>query len=1123
QGLVPITPPSTPFVPPSRTDWDILFQPLFDELLTPSPSVDHPALEVIALIAEIVAPEFAASTGLPSSTTVDQDVPSPSNSQRTYETQPPIIPNDVEEENHDLDVAHMNNDPFFAMQEELNEFECLGVWELVPRLDKVTVITLKWIYKVKLNELGGILKNKAWLVARGYRQEDGIDFEESFSAPTVFLNGNLREEVYVSQPDGFVDTDNLNHVYKLKKALYGLKQAPRAWEGKALYVDDIIFAASTPELCDLFAKIMCLKSKCDLESLKKYSFDSCDLVDTPMVEKSKLGEDKEGKVAQPTEKHLHAVKRIFRYLKGTVNQGLCQNRRDLPRDIPLVSVEVLMYDIKRSKYKNTRIVPTEMELILEQIQQGNSYVYDPNPNSFNCPPDSYHPPHPTYETYSYDSYRNDSQFGYDCQPQFSLHYELVPGYNENYTSYPYDSSSVPQQYPCCARCGGRHETCRCDQLIFDEPYCKHCRGPHMNYQCQLMNQDSYKSNSLGFDQPQPPQSLIIHPPPQELSIQEMEDLKQQYLDELKRLSNLKYRDEIKIVELTENFNGMSIEIRKKEKLMQQEQWAYLSTHPSKRLHSFCYDDDAEDYTSAITPNEPVLSTEEPDNSLKFSSTDDDSFSLDDIDYVEASPPDSELVSSEVMDIVILKTNNFDNSLPEFTTFSNDPFDAKYESDSSGDQSYSDEDVLEKIVSKPLCEDEIIHMKSLRTHDSSLLVSSKNDSLLDEFVDKLALLKSIPPGIDETECDFEDDICLIEKLLYDNSSPRPPKDFVYANSDAKIKSFSPSPILVKDSDSLMEEMDLFCTPDYPMPPGIVDEDYDSERDILIPKDLPSNNTLSFAKKESFHFDISLFSRPSAKTTRWLKKTQKKDKIRSKPDKNRKRGEAEKSQKQLQWIEEEKLKKTEKEGPEMQTHAKSTKALKKERRKRGTRIEHGFKRAFMSLFGQDVDTFTSTMLLNVDQLQKQLDKDEFQEDGSMAAFWVVNNQFQKFINLQFSLYYDSQMTDKYFVKYTEIEIKHFGDTVLQHMSNVKKSVAERTRHQRQYDRRANKRHMQTQKSKVDEGKALDADLVDTKSTRTDSTVHDESSRSGHDTDADDAQIRYFRSFPDLIIFRVLRVRF
>ncbi|GKE64921.1 retrovirus-related pol polyprotein from transposon TNT 1-94 [Tanacetum coccineum] len=204
-GLMPNPPPSTPFVPPSRSDWDILFQPMFDELLTPPLSVDNPAPEVIAPIAEVVAPVPAVSTGSPSSKTVDQDAPSPSNSQTTTKTQPPVIPNDVEEDNHDIEVAHMGNDPYFgipipeipfdqssssdsihtiikAIQEELNEFECLKVWELVPRPDKVMVITLKWIYKEKLDELGGILKNKAQLVARGYRQEEGIDFEESFAS-----------------------------------------------------------------------------------------------------------------------------------------------------------------------------------------------------------------------------------------------------------------------------------------------------------------------------------------------------------------------------------------------------------------------------------------------------------------------------------------------------------------------------------------------------------------------------------------------------------------------------------------------------------------------------------------------------------------------------------------------------------------------------------------------------------------------------------------------------------------------------------------------------------------------------------------------------------------------------
>ncbi|GKA95566.1 integrase, catalytic region, zinc finger, CCHC-type containing protein [Tanacetum coccineum] len=114
-GLVPNPHPSTPFVPPSQTDWDILFQPLFDELFTPPPSVDFLAHEVIALIDEVVAPEPAVSTSTPSSTTVDQDVPSPSNSQTTPETLPLVIPNDVEEDNHDIEVAHMGNDPYFGV------------------------------------------------------------------------------------------------------------------------------------------------------------------------------------------------------------------------------------------------------------------------------------------------------------------------------------------------------------------------------------------------------------------------------------------------------------------------------------------------------------------------------------------------------------------------------------------------------------------------------------------------------------------------------------------------------------------------------------------------------------------------------------------------------------------------------------------------------------------------------------------------------------------------------------------------------------------------------------------------------------------------------------------------
>nr|GEZ96289.1 hypothetical protein [Tanacetum cinerariifolium] len=156
------------------------------------------------------------------------------------------------------------------------------------------------------------------------------------------------------------------------------------------------------------------------------------------------------------------------------------------------------------------------------------------------------------------------------------------------------------------------------------------------------------------------------------------------------------------------------------------------------------------------------------------------------------------------------------------------------------------------------------IESLLNHDSSIISSSsKIDSLLDEFVDELILLKNIPPGIDEIDCDPEEEIHLIEKLLYDNSSPRPPEEFIFENSDAKIKSFFPSPIPVEDIDSFIEEIDLSFTPDDSKPSSIGNDDYDSKGDMLIFEEFLSNDSLSLPKNESFHFDIPSFSHPLAK--------------------------------------------------------------------------------------------------------------------------------------------------------------------------------------------------------------------------------------------------------------------
>ncbi|GKC29373.1 retrovirus-related pol polyprotein from transposon TNT 1-94 [Tanacetum coccineum] len=211
----------------------------------------------------------------------------------------------VKEELKNYKEAMIESSWIEAMPEKIHKFERLKVWELVPQLDKIMIINLKWIFKLKLDEYGGVLKNEARLVAKGYRQEEGIDFKESFAPvtciesirifiayvahknmtvfqmdiKTAFLNGILKEEVYVSQPEGSIDEDHRTHVFRLKKALYGLKQAPRACP-RGIFIN---------------------QSKYALEMLKKYGLDQCDPVDIPMVERLKLDEDPNETLVDPTQ------------------------------------------------------------------------------------------------------------------------------------------------------------------------------------------------------------------------------------------------------------------------------------------------------------------------------------------------------------------------------------------------------------------------------------------------------------------------------------------------------------------------------------------------------------------------------------------------------------------------------------------------------------------------------------------------------------------------------------------------------------------------------------------------------------------------------------------------------
>ncbi|KAI3771239.1 hypothetical protein L6452_02399 [Arctium lappa] len=276
--------------------------------------------------------------------------------------------------------ALADSDWVTAMQDELNQFEALKVWRLVPKPQGKTIIGTKWVFKNKKDEDGTVIRNKARLVAKGYRQEEGIDYDETYApvarieairmflayaahknftvyqmdVKTAFLNGVLKEEVYVSQPEGFVNPDKSNHVYILDKALYGLKQAPRAWydilsqflvksgftKGTVdttlfikkdkgdiiliqIYVDDIIFGSTNPKYCRNFANLMVSRfqmsmmgemnfflglqvkqfstgifinqSKYIMDILRKFKMEDCKPIGTPMAPGTKIGTDLSGK------------------------------------------------------------------------------------------------------------------------------------------------------------------------------------------------------------------------------------------------------------------------------------------------------------------------------------------------------------------------------------------------------------------------------------------------------------------------------------------------------------------------------------------------------------------------------------------------------------------------------------------------------------------------------------------------------------------------------------------------------------------------------------------------------------------------------------------------------------
>ncbi|GKA37265.1 hypothetical protein Tco_0723830 [Tanacetum coccineum] len=319
----------------------------------------------------------------------------------------------------------------------------------------------------------------------------------------------------------------------------------------------------------------------------------------------------------------------------------------------------------------------------------------------------------------------------------------------------------------------------------------------------------------------------------------------------------------------------AVAIQQHEQAVQKEQEEQAAFTPYWKCPVFDEDDDEytfqykeylENSSNAITP---YLSAKEPDNSLSMGDehldiipeTESDELIKSSVENLVPIPSESEVFSDNESECDVLVGD-------DFTTFSNPLFDSDDDFSSSDDESFSDENVPKenfKIYSNSLFDEEIISSKidphhfnaesdlieSLLNRDISTVSYPKIDSLFEEFSGELAHVDLIPPGINEAYFDSEEDIRLVEKSLDKNSSPRPPEELNSEISDAIIESFSPIP--VEDSDSLREEIDIFLAPDDSIPPGIENDNYDSEGDDLFLEELLNNDSVSLPEYESFHFD------------------------------------------------------------------------------------------------------------------------------------------------------------------------------------------------------------------------------------------------------------------------------
>nr|GEW95081.1 copia protein [Tanacetum cinerariifolium] len=710
----------------------------------------------------------------------------------------------------------------------------------------------------KKDEKGVVVRNKARLVAQGHMQEEGIDYDEVFALTTrieairiflafasymgyivyqmdvksAFLYGTIDEEVYVTQPPGFVDPKFPNKVYKVMKALYGLHQAPGACQNEeAADVDVYLYSSMIGSLMYLTASrpdIMFVVCACSRFQVT------------------------------PKTSHLQAVKRIFRrliswqckkqtimatsttkaeyvdvahstFVKGRLLKVTTAKQRLL---LPSIGKDCAKIIKKQSKPNN---IEPEIERLHQKPDQRTSsakarkevdfvgfafqilkfHSIQMRILSMILKIFSDYSPQPQYETYPCKLSENDSHYGYDCLPRFPLVYEQKPVFNDSQTI-----DEMFKQRKQTTNLAEQEEQVDDEEVLQDrEKFMKDVQTfleKFNRYSFEVMP----RGLSIAWERISKIKYVFTEP-------EEIPELMCKLLEDVKNIR----------VELAEYINSLS--------------W---------NSPTFFYDDDEEysiQYKEYLEKSSdaiaPILPTEEPEYSLSMGYEQLSTTPETELDEVTKSsaknplpiPSEYEVTFDDESECEVLDK---DDSSPVFTTFSNPLFDDNDDFTSSDDESLPDEDVsIEnfKVYSNPLFDDGEINS------DKSSLVNS--------------LINPILPEIKEADFDLEEEIRFVENLLYDNSSPRPPEELNAEITDTIFEYLSPSHIPVEDSDSLMDEIDLFLATDELLPPNIESDGYDSEGDIHFLKELLIDNSIPLFENESSDFDHhnSLFPRPPPK--------------------------------------------------------------------------------------------------------------------------------------------------------------------------------------------------------------------------------------------------------------------